>query len=414
MDRIVFRFQKYFFKILFVVLVATVAVGCADTTDTADVKNYSVGGTVSGLTHSGLVLQNNSADDLAIFLDGSFTFKTSVNNTSTYNVTVLMQPGIPSQTFTVSGGVGSVSGADVVDIAVTCTDDIAPVASIVLPTNNSTNVDRSKWVNAFFSEDMFASSIDTSSFTLSNSRGENVAGEMNFDVLQNIASLKPDHELNLQTTYTARLSNSITDLSGNALDALNWSFTTVDGTWGTPENINNNDSTNTHISINDSGEAIAVWSTQEAVGILDGVITWNDYVWSSRYIVDNGWGEVELIQGHVVDTVFPKVIIDDSGNAMSIWVSEGNIWGSHYTAGSGWSVAEIIQSDTAIVTDPQISMDVDSNGNVLLAWISRGDVWSRRYSVVDGWGAAGVVENISDAATALQIAYDTNGNAIVV
>ena len=82
---------------------------------------FSVGGNVSGLSGSGLVLQNNGGDDLPIGADGAFTFSTAVNDGSGFAVTVLTQPSAPSQTCSVSNGVGTVNGADVTDIQITCT-----------------------------------------------------------------------------------------------------------------------------------------------------------------------------------------------------------------------------------------------------------------------------------------------------
>ncbi len=46
---------------------------CGDSTDTSeDVSDFSVGGTVSGLSGT-LVLQNNGMDDLTLNENGSFT-----------------------------------------------------------------------------------------------------------------------------------------------------------------------------------------------------------------------------------------------------------------------------------------------------------------------------------------------------
>jgi M6 family metalloprotease-like protein len=81
---------------------------------------FSIGGTVSGLEGSGLVLQNNAGDDLAIDSDGSFTFATPQSDGSDYAVTVMTQPSDPSQTCIVSDGSGTVDGADVITVAVTC------------------------------------------------------------------------------------------------------------------------------------------------------------------------------------------------------------------------------------------------------------------------------------------------------
>ncbi len=81
----------------------------------------TVGGTVSGLEGTGLMLQNNGGDDLAIAADGGFSFATPLPDGSAYNVTVLTQPGEPSQTCTVSNASGTLMGANVSNVEVTCT-----------------------------------------------------------------------------------------------------------------------------------------------------------------------------------------------------------------------------------------------------------------------------------------------------
>lgn len=43
---------------------------------------YTIGGTVLGLTSSGLALQNNGGDALNITADGAFSFATAINHGS--------------------------------------------------------------------------------------------------------------------------------------------------------------------------------------------------------------------------------------------------------------------------------------------------------------------------------------------
>jgi len=62
---------------------------------------YPLGGTISGLKGSGLVLANG-AQTVAIAADGNWQFGTPIGNRSVYGVTVLNQP--TGQTCTVSGG----------------------------------------------------------------------------------------------------------------------------------------------------------------------------------------------------------------------------------------------------------------------------------------------------------------------
>ncbi|MGH8474815.1 MAG: choice-of-anchor D domain-containing protein [Methylococcales bacterium] len=92
--------------------VTNVTVSCTNT--------FTVGGTVSGLVGSGLVLQNNSGDNLSITSNGSFTFATALTDGSAYSVTVQTQPGSPTQTCAVGNGSGNLS-RNVTNVIVSCT-----------------------------------------------------------------------------------------------------------------------------------------------------------------------------------------------------------------------------------------------------------------------------------------------------
>jgi hypothetical protein len=98
-------------------------VGGADVTSvnvSCVTRSYAIGGMVTGLTGSGLKLQDNGGDDLPVGADGSFAFATPVLSGTTFGVTVLAGPNLPTQTCTVTGGAGSVGVADVSSVTVTC------------------------------------------------------------------------------------------------------------------------------------------------------------------------------------------------------------------------------------------------------------------------------------------------------
>ena len=105
------------------------------TTDPA-APTYSVGGIVSGLTGTGLALQNNGGDTLAVAAAATaFTFSTELLDLDTYAVTVSTQP--TGQTCTVTNGSGAIAAADVNDVAVDCVDDVVvvpPTPAIPVPT----------------------------------------------------------------------------------------------------------------------------------------------------------------------------------------------------------------------------------------------------------------------------------------
>jgi hypothetical protein len=87
---------------------------------TTTLAGFTVGGTVSGLTGQGLMLQNNGGDSLSVAADGSFTFHALLLPGNSYNVVVASQPTSPTETCAVSQGIGTVSGGNVSNIAVVC------------------------------------------------------------------------------------------------------------------------------------------------------------------------------------------------------------------------------------------------------------------------------------------------------
>ncbi|HEX4050584.1 MAG TPA: hypothetical protein VHY19_06895 [Steroidobacteraceae bacterium] len=103
------------------------------------VKTYSIGGTVAGLTASGLVLQDNGADSLSISGNGIFTFRTEISSGANYTVTVFAQPS--GQTCTTSDSSGTLANTNVTNVTVSCTNNvvISPFEGLWSgPTTNTT------------------------------------------------------------------------------------------------------------------------------------------------------------------------------------------------------------------------------------------------------------------------------------
>jgi hypothetical protein len=94
--------------------VTSVVVNCAT-------SQFLVGGTVSGLAGSGLVLSMAGQADLAVPAGAaSFAFGTPMASGSAYSMTVKTQPTSPSQTCTVANGTGMMGAANPTNIAVNC------------------------------------------------------------------------------------------------------------------------------------------------------------------------------------------------------------------------------------------------------------------------------------------------------
>lgn len=95
--------------------VGSVQINCVTT-------EFSIGGTVTGLTGSGLQLQLNGGAPFAIGASGPFTFPTSLPNNTPYTVTIAQNPVGPTQICTLNNFVGAVNGANITNVDVSCVD----------------------------------------------------------------------------------------------------------------------------------------------------------------------------------------------------------------------------------------------------------------------------------------------------
>jgi predicted transcriptional regulator len=87
-------------------------------TVTCSTNAYMIGGSTSGLSGTGLVLQDNGGNNLPVTANGAFVFSAAVASGSAYAVTILTQP--TGQTCTVTNGSGTVAAANVTTVAVAC------------------------------------------------------------------------------------------------------------------------------------------------------------------------------------------------------------------------------------------------------------------------------------------------------
>jgi hypothetical protein len=74
----------------------------------APMATYTIGGTVTGLSGAGLILQNNAANHLAVSAPGAFIFSSGVSSGAAYSITVATQPSAPAHvargtTYVISG-----------------------------------------------------------------------------------------------------------------------------------------------------------------------------------------------------------------------------------------------------------------------------------------------------------------------
>ena len=259
-------------------------------------------------------------------------------------------------------------------------DTTAPTVTSTSPLSGATAVARNSTLTATFNEDIFATTVDTSSFTLAKSGSGTTSGTVSFDGVDNVASLAPDNSLAALATYTATLTTAITDLSGNALAAnVSWSFTTADGAWGSAaliETDNTGIAYQPQIAVDSSGNALAVWTQSDGARFN---------ILANRFD-GNSWGSAVLIETDNAGFAYqPQIAVDSSGNALAVWAqSDGtrvNIRANRFN-GSNWGNAVLIETNNDGDADsPQIA--IDSSGNALVVWRqydgTRTNIWANRF-----------------------------------
>jgi uncharacterized repeat protein (TIGR03803 family) len=103
------------------------------------VSVYTISGTVSGLNAGAQVtVQNNAGDSTTVVANGTFKFSKQVTSGTPYAVTVLSQP--TGQTCTVTSGSGTVTGANVTSVQVTCVTNTYTISGTVSGLNTDAQV----------------------------------------------------------------------------------------------------------------------------------------------------------------------------------------------------------------------------------------------------------------------------------
>src|ERR1700741_2383369 len=124
---------------LLMALLAVVMAACSGVKGTAGgggggggtPTTFTIGGTITGLTGTGLVLVDNGNDSLTVAAGSTaFTFKTAVASGGAYAVTVGTQPSSPSETCTGANGSGAAT-ANVTSVQGTCTAATVTVGGTV-------------------------------------------------------------------------------------------------------------------------------------------------------------------------------------------------------------------------------------------------------------------------------------------
>lgn len=174
--------------------------------------SHTIGGSISGLATTGLVLQNNGGDNLSVDASATeFQFATPVAEGQNYNVTVQQQP--TGASCSVENGSGSVIWDDVTDVSLTCSPHYYTVggpvtglraSGLVLQNNGGDNLsvgdDASSY--QFITSLMYGSSYNVTIHTQPNRQLCSVSNGSGSDMTANITNAN----VNCTTTPYAYVS----------------------------------------------------------------------------------------------------------------------------------------------------------------------------------------------------------------
>ncbi|HEV7966570.1 MAG TPA: hypothetical protein VGP19_03305 [Candidatus Acidoferrales bacterium] len=219
-----------------------IQVTCVTTTVT-----YTVGGTVAGLAGAGLVLQDNSGNNLPVSASGSFTFTTAIASGTNYSVTVLTQPSAPAQNCVVAGG-GGTATANITGIQVNCTTITYSIggtisgltgAGLELQDNGGNSLSVGSSASTFTFTAQVASGLTYAVTVLDQPVGQscsitNGSGTVTSASITNVAISCSSNAANLAVTVSGMLPNTSVVLQNNGGDDLSVSTTGVTTNFNTP------------------------------------------------------------------------------------------------------------------------------------------------------------------------------------
>ncbi|WP_455222125.1 Ig-like domain-containing protein [Kaarinaea lacus] len=291
--------------------------------------------------------------------------------------------------------------------------DISPPLGVISvdPANGDTSIERNAMVTATFSDGMDEATINDSSFTLGDSNGNTLSGNVSFDPVNNVATFTPSSDLGVFRTYTATLTADITHSGGTPITEMNWSFITRDGVWSPAEQIESDIAVGTdpQVAFDPDGNAIAVW-------INDG-----SEIYANKFTASsNMWGTAVRIDSLPSAVADLQLAMGNDGTAIAVWTkAQGqarNIRAARYN-GTSWEAHVGIESNGGIAQSPQVA--VDSSGNAFVVWLqpdnSVNSIWYNHYDASGaGWGSEDLLELTDFVAYAPHVAIDDSGNAIAV
>jgi len=170
------------------------------------------------------------------------------------------------------------------------------------------------------------------------------------------------------------------------------------------------------IDVDPSGNAYAIWEDRRS-GNRDIYFSYRSFggSWTASVRVDNAPGAIE--------SQFPKIAVDGSGNAYAIWYDDRNgnndIYSSYRPAGGSWQPDVRVDDDSIGMPVYYPDIAVDSSGNAYAVWQDdRTGFWHIYFSYCPHGGSWQANVMVDDGSSILNeepsITVDSSGNAYAV
>jgi Bacterial Ig-like domain len=366
---------------------------------------YTVGGAVTGLRGSGLVLQLGGANNLAVAADGTFTFPTSVNAGTNYTVSVFVQPSSPVQSCTVAAGTGTVQ-ANVTSVQVTCVAVPLTLMSAA-PIAGATGVSRDIEPRLAFSAPLNVATLNQAQVSL---EAPGLAPmQLTTSVNAQELLLSPAEALWPATEFQLTVSG-LEGALGEVLNApVALSFMTRDGEWRREpspayEEVETLNMDSVQVAVGRDGRSLSAWA-MTAVGE------------SGERIRANSFGTSG--QTEVIFTSEPFLAIESLDAAIAADGTAYLVWSAAFTGGrlrvlltyreagaSQWSTPLTLSRDSDLSNlEPRIA--AGANGGIYVVW--KGG--SSPYRIVAAHGEASAW---SEPFTVNEGTQDVFGPAVIV
>jgi hypothetical protein len=306
------------------------------TTPASGATDAGTGGSVSATFSSPMDPNTINSSNFALTGPSGAVGGTVSYNSSTYTAvfTPTSLAAGTTYTATITTGVTNTSGTAMASqyswqfTTTAAVDTTPPTVILTSPSNAATGVSINSPISATFSEAMNGSTINNSTFTVSNGSGY-VSGSVNYDNSTHNVTFTPSQALSYQTSYTVTITTGVTDLAGNQMAAsYSWTFVTGQAPDTTPPTVYSNSPADGATGVSINSPITVTFSEAMATGTMNG----------STFTVNGVTGTVNYDQPSKTATFTPSSPLAYSTSyTANVSTDVTDLAGNHMAAPYSWT-----------------------------------------------------------------------------